>query len=56
MAKTLFEWDYSDYPGAKRYPHLFRRFFVQPQGKCTGQTVNGETGQPFLRRRKNESK
>jgi len=24
MAKTLFEWDYSDYPGAKRYPHLFK--------------------------------
>ncbi|MGD8256851.1 MAG: FAD-dependent oxidoreductase [Desulfobacterales bacterium] len=23
MAKVLFEWDYSDYPGAKRYPHLF---------------------------------
>jgi 2,4-dienoyl-CoA reductase (NADPH2) len=24
MAKTLFEWDYSDYPGAKKYPHLFK--------------------------------
>ncbi len=24
MAKTLFEWDYSDYPGAKSYPHLFK--------------------------------
>ena len=24
MAKTLFEWDYSDYPGAKTYPHLFK--------------------------------
>ena len=24
MAKTLFEWDYSDYPGAKAYPHLFK--------------------------------
>ncbi|CAB1055375.1 hypothetical protein D1BOALGB6SA_108 [Olavius sp. associated proteobacterium Delta 1] len=24
MAKTLFEWDYSEYPGAKRYPHLFK--------------------------------
>ncbi len=24
MAKMLFEWDYSDYPGAKRYPHLFK--------------------------------
>jgi 2,4-dienoyl-CoA reductase (NADPH2) len=24
MAKTLFEWDYSDYPGAKRYPNLFK--------------------------------
>jgi 2,4-dienoyl-CoA reductase (NADPH2) len=23
MAKTLFEWDYSEYPGAKKYPHLF---------------------------------
>src|SRR4030042_5122782 len=22
MAKQLFEWDYSSYPGAKRYPHL----------------------------------
>ena len=24
MAKTLFEWDYSDYPGTKTYPHLFK--------------------------------
>jgi 2,4-dienoyl-CoA reductase (NADPH2) len=24
MAKTLFEWDYADYPGAKTYPHLFK--------------------------------
>jgi 2,4-dienoyl-CoA reductase (NADPH2) len=24
MAKKLFEWDYSDYPGAKTYPHLFK--------------------------------
>jgi 2,4-dienoyl-CoA reductase (NADPH2) len=24
MAKTLFEWDYSQYPGAKDYPHLFK--------------------------------
>ena len=24
MAKTLFEWDYSDFPGAKKYPHLFK--------------------------------
>ncbi len=24
MAKTLFEWDYSDYPGAKKYPNLFK--------------------------------
>lgn len=24
MAKTLFEWDYSEYPGAKTYPHLFK--------------------------------
>ncbi|RPJ08205.1 MAG: NADH:flavin oxidoreductase, partial [Deltaproteobacteria bacterium] len=24
MAKSLFEWDYSSYPGAKRYPHLFK--------------------------------
>jgi len=24
MAKTLFEWDYSKYPGAKKYPHLFK--------------------------------
>ncbi len=23
MAKQLFEWDYSSYPGAKEYPHLF---------------------------------
>ena len=23
MAKQLFEWDYSSYPGAKSYPHLF---------------------------------
>jgi 2,4-dienoyl-CoA reductase (NADPH2) len=24
MAKLLFEWDYSSYPGAKSYPHLFK--------------------------------
>jgi len=24
MGKKLFEWDYSDYPGAKTYPHLFK--------------------------------
>jgi len=24
MAKVLFEWDYSSYPGAKAYPHLFK--------------------------------
>lgn len=24
MAKRLFEWDYSSYPGAKSYPHLFK--------------------------------
>lgn len=24
MAKTLFEWDYSKYPGAKKYPNLFK--------------------------------
>jgi len=24
MAKLLFQWDYSSYPGAKRYPHLFK--------------------------------
>ena len=24
MAKLLFEWDYSSYPGAQRYPNLFK--------------------------------
>jgi 2,4-dienoyl-CoA reductase (NADPH2) len=24
MAKVLFEWDYAKYPGAKKYPHLFK--------------------------------
>ncbi|RLC24964.1 MAG: NADH oxidase [Deltaproteobacteria bacterium] len=24
MAKVLFEWDYSSYPGAKAYPHIFK--------------------------------
>lgn len=24
MTKTLFEWDYSQYPGAKSYPHIFK--------------------------------
>ncbi len=24
MGKVLFEWDYSNYPGAKKYPHLFK--------------------------------
>ena len=23
MAKVLYEWDYSSYPGAKAYPHIF---------------------------------
>lgn len=23
MAKTLYEWDHSSYPGAKKYPALF---------------------------------
>ena len=24
MTKILYEWDYSSYPGAKAYPHLFK--------------------------------
>ncbi len=28
MAKLLFEWDYSSYPGAKAYPHLFRQIQI----------------------------
>jgi 2,4-dienoyl-CoA reductase (NADPH2) len=24
MGKILYEWDYSNYPGAKKYPHLFK--------------------------------
>jgi 2,4-dienoyl-CoA reductase (NADPH2) len=24
MGKMLYEWDYSNYPGAKKYPHLFK--------------------------------
>ena len=24
MAKVLFDWDYSSYPGAQKYPHLFK--------------------------------
>ena len=24
MAKLLYEWDYSEYPGAKKYPDLFK--------------------------------
>ena len=24
MARLLYEWDYSQYPGAKSYPHLFK--------------------------------
>ncbi len=24
MAKLLYEWDYSEFPGAKKYPHLFK--------------------------------
>lgn len=27
MAKTLFEWDYLDYPGAKRYPQPVQTVF-----------------------------
>lgn len=26
MAKLLFKWDYSSYPGAKKYPHLFKPY------------------------------
>jgi 2,4-dienoyl-CoA reductase (NADPH2) len=28
MAKLLFEWDYSSYPGAKTYPHLFKQIQI----------------------------
>ena len=28
MAKLLFEWDYSSYPGAKAYPHLFKQIQI----------------------------
>ncbi|MBW2340644.1 MAG: hypothetical protein JRF50_09940 [Deltaproteobacteria bacterium] len=24
MGKLLFQWDYSSYPGAQKYPHLFK--------------------------------
>jgi len=24
MGTLLFDWDYSSYPGAKKYPHLFK--------------------------------
>jgi 2,4-dienoyl-CoA reductase-like NADH-dependent reductase (Old Yellow Enzyme family) len=24
MGKLLYEWDYSSYPGAEKYPHLFK--------------------------------
>ena len=32
MGKLLFEWDYSSYPGAKKYPHLFKPIKI---GKLT---------------------
>jgi 2,4-dienoyl-CoA reductase (NADPH2) len=28
MAKLLFQWDYSSYPGAKAYPHLFKQIQI----------------------------
>ena len=24
MGKLLFDWDYSSYPGAEKYPHIFK--------------------------------
>jgi len=51
MAKTLFEWDYSDYPGAKKYPHLFKpieigNLFVPNRIKyaATEENLNGLDG------------
>jgi 2,4-dienoyl-CoA reductase (NADPH2) len=32
MGKVLFEWDYSSYPGAQKYPHLFKPIDI---GKLT---------------------
>ena len=51
MAKVLFEWDYSDYPGAKAYPHLFKpiqlgNLFVPNRIKyaATEENLNGHDG------------
>jgi 2,4-dienoyl-CoA reductase (NADPH2) len=51
MAKVLFEWNYSDYPGAKAYPHLFKpiqlgNLFVPNRIKyaATEENLNGHDG------------
>ena len=64
MAKTLFEWDYSEYPGAKSYPHLFTpievgNLFVPNRIKyaATEENLNGldgfitDSGVEYMRQR-----
>jgi len=64
MAKTLFEWDYSEYPGAKSYPHLFKpievgNLFVPNRIKyaATEENLNGldglitDSGVEYMRQR-----
>jgi hypothetical protein len=53
MAKTLFEWDYSDYPGAKTYPHLFKPIQIgnlmipnRIKYAATEDNLNGHERQP----------
>ncbi len=64
MAKTLFAWDYSEYPGAKSYPHLFKsievgNLFVPNRIKyaATEENLNGldgfitDSGVEYMRQR-----
>jgi 2,4-dienoyl-CoA reductase (NADPH2) len=48
MAKLLFEWDYSKYPGAKKYPHLFKPIqignLIIPNRICYTATENNLNG------------
>jgi len=51
MARTLFEWDYSAYPGAKKYPALFQRIQIgnlmvpnRIKYAATEENLNGRDG------------
>jgi len=50
MAKVLFKWDYSKYPGAKKFPHLFQTHPVGTDGS-EQDCLRGNGRQPQQSRR-----